>query len=121
VPPQIDYALARRATLRDVKLGRVDRVDVCDAHPDLLRAARNLGRETVDTCPVCAAPGLRTVSYVYGDKLREANGRPVASDAELERLGARHDEFRLYVVEVCLACAWNYLVRTFLLGRRHAV
>ena len=43
----VDYALARRAVLRDLRTGKRDRLDVCDAHPELLRAARNIG-EAVD-------------------------------------------------------------------------
>jgi len=120
VPSEIDYALARRATLRDLRRGALTRLDVCDAHPELLRAARHLGDETGRECPVCGTEELRRVCYVYGDKLKTANGRAVAGDEELARLGDRHDEFRCYVVEVCLDCSWNYLIRSFLLGRRHA-
>ena len=107
--------------LADYRRGRTRREDICDAHPELLRAARHLGDATDEDCPVCAAPGLRHVSYAYGDGLRRANGRPIGSRAELERLGAAHDEFRLYVVEVCIECAWNQLLGTYLVGRRHAV
>src|SRR4051812_33820020 len=39
----IDYALARRAVLRDFHRGRLGRSEVCDAHPELLRAARAIG------------------------------------------------------------------------------
>lgn len=119
MPREIDYALARRAVLRDLRRGSVTKLDVCDAHPELLRAGRNLGTASGDACPVCGSAELRLVSYVYGDKLKHANGRCVI-DTELERLGAAHDEFSHYVVEVCLTCAWNYLRRTSLLGRRYA-
>lgn len=114
-----DYALARRAVLRDLRRGAIRRLDVCDAHPELLRAARHLGRVTGRNCPVCAGE-LRHVSYVYGDGLKAANGRCVADDGELERLGSEVDEFACYVVEVCLDCSWNHLDRRYLLGRRHA-
>jgi hypothetical protein len=120
VQRKVDYALARRATLRDVRRGVVDRLDVCDAHPELLRAARHVGERSGMPCPVCKGSDLRYVRYAYGEKLRQANGRLVQSDEELHRLGERHEEFTLYVVEVCLACSWNYLVRSYLLGRRHA-
>ncbi len=115
---EIDYALARRAVLRDFRRGALDRLDVCDAHPELVRAARNLGVETDDECPICGAGCLRQVSYVYGDKLKAPGGRAVADSAELRKLDRAHDELKCYVVEVCIDCSWNYLLRSYLLGRR---
>jgi hypothetical protein len=117
---EIDYALARRATIRDFERGVVNRIDVCDAHPELLRAARHLGQDCTEACPVCGEEPLKRVLYVYGDALKAANGRPLTGPDELEKLRRRHDEFACYVVEVCLECNWNYLLRTFLVGRRHA-
>lgn len=118
--PQIDYRLARRAVLIDWRLGRLSRPAVCDAHPELLRAARHVGEETGAECPICEKSQLRHVSYVYGDSLKAANGRCITSTDELERLGRACDEFACYVVEVCTECGWNHLTRSFLLGRRHA-
>jgi len=115
----VDYALARRAVLRDLRAGRLERHDVCDAHPELLRAGRNLGECVERDCPVCGHAGLRLVSYVYGDALRQANGRCIASERELEKLEATHEEFSRYVVEVCIECRWNHLSRHELHGRRH--
>ena len=40
---EIDYRLARRSRINAFKKGRLSRHDVCDAHPDLVRAARNVG------------------------------------------------------------------------------
>ncbi|MET0627358.1 MAG: DUF5318 family protein [Acidimicrobiia bacterium] len=114
-----DYALARRAVLRDLRSGRVTRLDVCDAHPELVRAARYVGEKVQQPCPVCASAGLAYVSYVYGDGLRAANGRCISHPGELEKLGAEHDEFICYLVEVCPDCSWNHLVRRELHGRRH--
>jgi hypothetical protein len=79
---QIDYRLARRAVLREWRLGKI---------------------------------------YVYGDALKAANGRCITSPVELERLGEVCEEFACYVVEVCTECSWNHLIRSYLLGRRHAV
>ncbi len=39
----VDYTLAKRAKLTELRGGRLSRDDVCDAHPELLRAARNVG------------------------------------------------------------------------------
>ena len=118
---QIDYRLARRAVLRDWMLGRLSRGDICDAHPELLRAARHLGEETDRPCPICTDVRMRLVSYVYGDSLKTANGRCISNPAELDRLEANCDEFVCYVVEVCTECSWNHLSYSYLLGRRHAV
>ncbi|MGH8998580.1 MAG: DUF5318 family protein [Acidimicrobiia bacterium] len=118
---QIDYRLARRAVLRDWHLGRLSSGDVCDAHPELMRAARHVGAESHSDCPICDKVKLRLVSYVYGDSLKSANGRCISNPAELDRLGTVCDEFACYVVEVCTECSWNHLMRSYLLGRRHAV
>ncbi len=93
--------------------------DVCDAHPELLRAGRHIGEVEDGDCPVCGNASLRLVSYVYGDALRQANGRCIATDQELAKLEATHEEFSRYVVEVCLDCRWNHLQRHELHGRRH--
>lgn len=115
----VDYALARRAVLRDLRTGKRERLDVCDAQPELLRAARNLGEPVGADCPVCGSAHLVLVSYVFGDALRRANGRCIDAD-ELARLDAAHEEFARYVVEVCPDCHWNHLQRRELHGRRHA-
>jgi len=120
VARHVDYALARRSVLRDLRRGRLTRLDVCDAHPELVRAARNVGEGAGRECPVCAGEDMRLVSYVYGDALKTANGRCISFPGELEKLGASIDEFACYVVEVCPDCRWNHLNRRVLLGRRHA-
>jgi len=116
----VDYVLARRAVLRDLRAGRLERDDVCDAHPELVRAGRHIGDDAPSPCPVCGRRSLRLVSYVYGDALARANGRCITSVNELERLDAAHEEFTRYVVEVCLDCRWNHLQRHELHGRRYA-
>jgi hypothetical protein len=120
VPSVTDYALARRAVLRDFRSGALTRLDVCDAHPELMRAAQNIGVAITDQCPVCGDSNLRLVSYVYGEKLKQANGRAISDTSELLKLGASCDEFACYDVEVCLDCRWNHLRRQSLHGRLHA-
>jgi Family of unknown function (DUF5318) len=111
----IDYALARRATLADLFAGRVSAVEVCDAHPYLLRAAKYHGRSTDRPCPVCRRERLTDVTYVYGDELREASGRARAV-RDLAALSDRHAELNVYVVEVCRGCSWNHLMTSFVVG-----
>jgi hypothetical protein len=120
MPRGTDYALARRAVLRDLRMGRRSRDDVCDAHPELLRAARNVGDRADADCPVCGGSSLYHVTYVYGDGLKQANGRCLSYPGELDKLVAQHDEFDCYRVEVCTDCRWNHLGRRELHGRRHA-
>ena len=114
-----DYTLARRAVLRDLQRGAVARLDVCDAHPELLRAARHVGEPAPHDCPVCrrAHVALRVLRLRRGPApgQRALHLHP----SELERLGAAHDEFARYVVEVCPDCRWNHLTRRELHGRRH--
>ena len=112
----VDYGLARRATLTSLLgSGPITREDACDAHPYLLRAARHHGEASTSECPVCRDERLRLVHYVYGDELGAYEGR-VKAPAELAEMAHEHGEFRVYVVEVCLGCAWNHLVQSFVLG-----
>jgi hypothetical protein len=116
--PTVDYSLARRSTLASLRRGRLDTSDVCDAHPELMRAAKNIGRAATEQCPVCSHEALRRVRYVYGDDLRHNNGRVVYPEGWLDELAARHEQFTCYLVEVCVDCAWNHLLRSYLTGTR---
>ncbi|MFZ4583795.1 MAG: DUF5318 family protein [Acidimicrobiia bacterium] len=118
--PQVDYVLARKRVLNDFKHGALTRLDVCDAHPELVRAADNVGEPADFECPICGEHNMRWVQYVYGDGLRAANGRAISMPGELAKLGAQHDEFHCYEVEVCLDCHWNFLGRRITRGKRHA-
>lgn len=111
----VDYALRRRALLAEVHAGRVGVMEVCDANPYLLRAARFHGRPSDVTCPVCRKEQLIQVSWVYGDELRHASGSARTAE-ELIRMAAAFAEFSVYVVEVCRTCGWNHLVRSYVLG-----
>lgn len=118
VPQQrqvIDYALARRATLADVARGRLAPADVCDAHPDLLRAARFHGEPADTSCPICRNAHLVRVSYAYGDELLHASGR-ARSSRTLDALERRCANVRIYEVEVCRSCSWNHLIVSYLIG-----
>ena len=117
--PSVDYTLARRAVLASVRRGALGTSEVCDAHPELLRAARNIGTDDERACPVCSHDSLKNVSYVYGDELRSNNGRVVYPSEWLAELAASHDHFTCYVVEVCIDCAWNHLIRSYMVGRRY--
>ena len=65
------------------------------------------------------ASHVRYVSYVYGERPAPGQRALHLHPSELERLGAAHDEFARYVVEVCPDCGWNLLTRRELHGRRH--
>lgn len=113
----IDYALARRAVLADLFAGRVSPLDVCDAHPYLLRAAKYHGEPTTTRCPVCKRTPLIHVTYTYGDELKESSGR-VRATADLPALAREYADLRVYVVEVCRECGWNHLVQSYSIGTR---
>jgi hypothetical protein len=115
----IDYRMAKLAILREVRVGRMSRFDVCDAHPELLRAAKHIGHETSDLCPICEKEPLRVLFYTYGKELKRQNGY-VRRPQDLNALRREVGEFVCYVVEVCTGCSWNHLVRSFVTGHRHA-
>jgi hypothetical protein len=114
-PGEIDYRLARHALVSEYRKGRLARHEVCDAHPELLRAAREVGDPTKLVCPICADGPVVLVSYVFGPRL-PAFGRCITSKAELRALAKRQGQFSCYVVEVCPACGWNHLARVFSLA-----
>lgn len=116
----IDYRMAKRAVLRALGTGMMSELDVCDAHPDLLRAARHIGEAADEPCPVCDSEDLRLVLYAYGKALRQGNGYARRA-TELPELRARPGEVVCYIVEVCMDCTWNHLVRSFLANRKTAV
>jgi hypothetical protein len=109
----VDYTLAKRALLRDFRRGLLRKPDICDAHPELLRAGRYLGQEASRPCPVCEAGDLRLLAYVFADGLRQHNGRAFGV-SEAIALAARQRSASCYVVEVCLDCSWNHLSEAFL-------
>ena len=97
---QVEYLLARNAVIREYRKGRLSRLDVCDAHPELLRVARNLGRPTGEQCPICEESDLVEVTFVFGSRL-PSGGRCVATQAELTRYWRRKEPVVCYVIEVC--------------------
>jgi Family of unknown function (DUF5318) len=117
----IDYALARRAALSGLASGRLRKTEVCDAQPYLLRAARFHGERSPEHCPVCRADSMSTVTYAYGDCFRaEANGRARAT-REIAELATQLPDFTVFVVEVCVACKWNHLLTSYVLGTGEAL
>ncbi len=115
----VDHRLARRMLISQVRKGRVPLDQVCDAHPELIRAARNVGTQTSTTCPICEDADLKLVTYVFGARL-SAQGRCVSTAAEMQRLNSRADDLSAYVVEACVECRWNHLLRVIPVGGRAA-
>ncbi len=111
----VDYRLARRALVSEYRKGRLARHQVCDAHPELVRAARAIGEPTRVSCPICGDAKLVLVTYVFGSRL-PAHGRCISQRSELVQLSRRADPLTAYVVECCPECSWHHLARTFALG-----
>lgn len=108
----VDYRLKRDAVLRDYRCGRLSRWDVCDAHPELGRIARNIGEVTRRDCPVCSREKLRRVNFVFGKELADNNGRAYPLRQVFDGLRERYCDFTCYVVEVCVVCHWNHLLES---------
>jgi hypothetical protein len=113
-PGRVEYRLLRESVVREYHRGRLGRLDVCDAQPELLRVARNLGRPTTTLCPICEESKLVHVSFAFGARL-PASGRAVGP-GEMAKLTRQRTELACYVVEVCLDCSWNHLLRMFSVG-----
>lgn len=108
----VEYRLVRNALVSDVRKGRLQAVDVCDAHPELLRAARNVGKPTSESCPICEDAHTVQVTYVFGAGL-PPGGRCPGSARELSQLRRRPEPVLCYDVEVCPSCAWHHLTRKY--------
>jgi hypothetical protein len=111
----IDHRLARRMLISEVKRGRIPLEQVCDAHPELIRAATNVGTRTTTVCPICTDSELRLVTYVFGHGIGP-QGRCVSTAKEMRALAARRAELSAYVVEACIECHWNHLLRVLPIG-----
>lgn len=115
IPGEVDYRLARQALISEYRKGRLARHEVCDAHPELRRAARECGEPSGRECPICQEAKLVLVSYVFGPRLPPF-GRCITSKAELRTFARKSGDFTCYMVEVCPECSWNHLARSFVLG-----
>jgi len=113
----VEFGLVRRALLVQLAEGRLRHEDLCDAHPELVRAARNLGRATGEQCPVCHDADLVEVTYVFGARL-PAGGTCPATRADLLKLERRAEPVQCYAVEVCVACSFHHLARRWSAGGR---
>ena len=113
----VEFGLVRHALLEKLAAGLLRPEDVCDAHPELLRAARNIGRGSGEQCPVCHDGPLVEVTYVFGARL-PAGGTCPTSRAELAKLERREEPVQCYAVEVCVACHFHHLARRWGAGGR---
>jgi hypothetical protein len=111
----VNFGLQRRAALHRLFNGGALSSDLCDADPYLLRAAKHHGEPAGSACPACRSDGFVTVTYVYGDQLGPYSGRIRQTD-ELQAMARQFGEFKVYVVEVCQRCSWNFLAATYVLG-----
>lgn len=105
----------RESILKEFRRGRLGRLEVCDAQPELLRVARSLGRPTETECPICEDEQLVHVTFAFGPGL-PPSGLPLGSLRELSKATRRKAEVACYVVEVCTGCSWNHLLSVFATG-----
>lgn len=108
----VDYRMARLAKVNEFKKGRLAQHEVCDAHPELRRAAANIARKTSEPCPICEDCQLVLVTYAFGPHLPKS-GYAVEDRADMDKVRRTTTECTCYVVEVCADCGWNHLVQTF--------
>lgn len=113
----VDHRLARRAIISEVKKGRLSRDSVCDAHPELIRAARNIGEVSETICPICEEVNVVLVTYVFGHGLPK-HGKCVTDRSDIVKLQRTGHEYAAYVVEACPSCRWHHLLKVLpIVGR----
>jgi hypothetical protein len=114
----VSNGLMRSQTLYKVQKKIIPRKDVCDAQFELMRLATNYGSETNELCPICAFDGAKEflvrVSYVFssrgGKQLPKWHGKSIVNAKELKDVRKTSSKIKVYFVEVCLICKWNYLL-----------
>ncbi|WP_288832631.1 DUF5318 family protein [uncultured Corynebacterium sp.] len=106
---EISHEWQRRTTLREYARGRVPADALCDADFLLRAAAEFHGAPSPRPCPICGSE-MRDVSWVYGDALGRRSGT-ARDDSEIDALVAEVGPITVHVVEVCLHCRWNHLLR----------
>lgn len=111
----VDHRLARQHLINEFRRGRLAQHQVCDAHPELIRAARALGDPGTVACPICEEAKVVLVTYVFGPRL-PSFGRCISSKREMVELNRRSDDLTAYFVEVCPACRWHHLLRVVPIG-----
>jgi len=105
----------RESIVKEYRRGRLGRPEVCDAQPELLRVAKNLGRQSETECPICEHEQLVHVTFAFGPGL-PPGGLPVSDLRELSKAARRNVDVACYVVEVCTGCSWNHLLSVFAAG-----
>ena len=105
-----------RVDSQGVPTGSSGRPDVCDAQPELLRVAKNLGRETDTECPICEHEQLVHVMFAFGPGL-PPGGLPLTDVGVLSKAARKSADVACYLVEVCTGCCWNHLLSVFAPGR----
>ena len=114
----VDYRMARMDLVNQFKAGRIAEHEVCDAHPELRRAAEHLGRPTSQTCPICEDAIVVHVTYAFGPHLPKS-GYVIEDRADFNKVRRTTTDGTGYVIEVCHACGWNFMAQSFPIeGRR---
>jgi hypothetical protein len=111
----VDHRFVRRSIIDKVRSGQLAPHDVCDAHPDLRRAAIAYGVPSRVRCPICERATTVRVTYVFGPRLPRS-GKCVTKESELRALDVGRTVYSSYVVEVCRECWWHHLLRMVPLG-----
>jgi hypothetical protein len=108
----VDHRIARNALVAEYERGRLARHEVCDAHPELRRAAEHISRKTTQVCPICEDRFLVLVTYAFGPHLPKS-GYAIEDRADMDKVRRTTTECTCYVIEVCVGCGWNHLLQTF--------
>lgn len=102
----------REAAVRQARENPLYRLEMCEAHPMLLRAANAIGEPSGRLCGVCRGRELVLLRYAFGRGL-PAEGKCLETEADHRRLARRSVNSNCRVVEVCCACSWNYLIGSY--------
>ena len=106
---EVSHKLARRHLLAQWNQGTITKDTVCDADFLLITAANFHGHPVARPCPICDAPELQEMLWIFGEELGRMSGT-ARNEEEIAALTARGFTFTVHTVEVCPACGWNHIL-----------
>ena len=108
-----NHQLDRRRLLAEYRRGDISAEELRQSSRRLIDAADFHGEPQDRPCPLCGKRTLKNVIWIFGDNLGKIAGT-ARSRREVEALAETYGDITAHIVEVCVHCRWNVLLREML-------
>ncbi|MEJ4113082.1 DUF5318 family protein [Corynebacterium kroppenstedtii] len=108
-----NHELDRQRLLAEYRRGEISAADLRQSSRWLIGAADFHGEPQDRRCPLCGKMSLKNVVWIFGDNLGKIAGT-ARSRREVDALAATYGDITAHIVEVCVHCRWNVLLREML-------